>query len=96
MGPEVGQTVYTASIWILPVLIAITFHEAAHGFVAWRLGDDTAYQQGRVTFLFKLLGERRKRHHCFHPAQPKHIQVGWIVAIGKYRVVHPINITIRI
>ena len=41
---------YTASTWILPVLVAITFHEAAHGFVAWQLGDDTAYQQGRVTF----------------------------------------------
>jgi Zn-dependent protease len=34
----------------IPVIIAITLHEAAHGFVAWRLGDDTAYRQGRVTF----------------------------------------------
>jgi len=34
----------------VPVIIAITFHEAAHGFVAWRLGDDTAYRMGRVTF----------------------------------------------
>lgn len=41
---------YTASTWIVPVLIAITMHEAAHGYVAWQLGDDTAYQQGRVTF----------------------------------------------
>lgn len=41
---------YTASTWVLPVLIAITFHEAAHGFVAWRLGDDTAHRMGRVTF----------------------------------------------
>ena len=41
---------YTAAVWILPVLIAITFHEAAHGFVAWRLGDDTAKRLGRVTF----------------------------------------------
>jgi Zn-dependent protease len=41
---------YTASIWILPVLIAITFHEAAHGWVAWRLGDYTAFNQGRITF----------------------------------------------
>jgi Zn-dependent protease len=32
------------------VLIAITFHEAAHGWVAWKLGDDTAYRLGRVTF----------------------------------------------
>lgn len=41
---------YTASVWILPVLFAITMHEAAHGWVANRLGDDTALRQGRVTF----------------------------------------------
>lgn len=38
------------SVWALPVLIAITFHEAAHGYVAWKLGDDTAYKLGRVNF----------------------------------------------
>jgi len=37
------------SIWALPVLLAITLHEAAHGFAAWRLGDDTAFRLGRVT-----------------------------------------------
>jgi len=41
---------YTASTWVLPVVIAITLHEAAHGFVAYRLGDDTAYRLGRVSF----------------------------------------------
>jgi len=41
---------YVISIWALPVLIAITFHEAAHGFVARKLGDDTAWRAGRVTF----------------------------------------------
>lgn len=40
----------TISVWALPLLIAITFHEAAHGFAAWRLGDDTAKQLGRVSF----------------------------------------------
>ncbi|MGE0117593.1 MAG: site-2 protease family protein [Dongiaceae bacterium] len=40
---------YTISVWVLPVLLAITLHEAAHGFVAWRLGDDTAYRLGRVS-----------------------------------------------
>ena len=44
---EIG---YIVSVWLVPVLVAITFHEAAHGFVAWRLGDDTAKQLGRVTF----------------------------------------------
>ncbi|MEK9708246.1 MAG: site-2 protease family protein [Alphaproteobacteria bacterium] len=41
---------YIASIWVLPVLLAITMHEAAHGWTAWKLGDDTAKQMGRVTF----------------------------------------------
>ena len=40
---------YSASLWVLPVVLAITLHEAAHGFVAHRLGDDTAYRLGRVT-----------------------------------------------
>lgn len=38
------------SVWFLPVIIAITFHEAAHGFVARLLGDDTAWRRGRVSF----------------------------------------------
>ncbi|PJI37801.1 site-2 protease family protein [Ferrovibrio sp.] len=43
------DTLYTASTWILPALLAITLHEAAHGFVAWWLGDPTAKDAGRVT-----------------------------------------------
>ena len=45
-----SQLIYTASTWVLPVLLAITLHEAIHGFVAYRCGDDTAYQLGRVSF----------------------------------------------
>jgi Zn-dependent protease len=41
--------IYTVSIWLLPVLFAITFHEAAHGFVARFLGDETASRLGRVS-----------------------------------------------
>ncbi len=48
MNPS--SILYSASVWLLPVVFAITLHEAAHGFVAWRLGDDTAYRQGRVSF----------------------------------------------
>jgi Zn-dependent protease len=44
------NTIYLATIWILPVLVAVTFHEAAHGFVAHLLGDDTAWRLGRVSF----------------------------------------------
>ncbi len=42
--------IYQASTWVLPVIFAVTFHEAAHGFVASQLGDDTARRAGRVTF----------------------------------------------
>jgi len=43
-------TLYSVSVWILPLLFAITFHEAAHGFVGHRLGDNTAWELGRVSF----------------------------------------------
>jgi len=43
------QFIYTASIWIVPVLISITMHEAAHGYAANLLGDNTAKKLGRVT-----------------------------------------------
>ncbi|HEX6091863.1 MAG TPA: site-2 protease family protein [Dongiaceae bacterium] len=43
-------TLYGISVWILPLPIAITFHEAAHAFVAYKLGDDTARRLGRVSF----------------------------------------------
>jgi Zn-dependent protease len=41
--------IYIVSIWLLPVLIAITFHEAAHGYIAHFLGDETASRLGRVS-----------------------------------------------
>lgn len=37
------------SIWLLPVLFAITVHEVAHGWMALRLGDPTAKMMGRLT-----------------------------------------------
>jgi Zn-dependent protease len=46
----VNISLYAISVWVLPLLIAITFHEAAHAFVAYKLGDDTARQLGRVSF----------------------------------------------
>jgi Zn-dependent protease len=46
---DFGQTLLTVSLWALPVLIAVTFHEAAHGFAAKLFGDNTAYLLGRVT-----------------------------------------------
>lgn len=50
MPADIAEFLQAALIVAVPIIIAITFHEAAHGFVAWRLGDDTAYRLGRVTF----------------------------------------------
>ncbi len=50
MDFDFTELAFTASVWVLPVLIAVTLHEAAHGWVAWRLGDDTAWRLGRVSF----------------------------------------------
>jgi Zn-dependent protease len=44
-----GETIRQISIWALPVLAAIVFHEVAHGWVAFRLGDPTAARMGRLT-----------------------------------------------
>jgi len=46
---DLAQLIQTISIYALPVLFAITVHEAAHGYAARRLGDSTAYLLGRVT-----------------------------------------------
>jgi Zn-dependent protease len=49
MTPQFDPMIYAASIWVIPLIIAITFHEAAHGYVARFFGDNTAWQLGRVT-----------------------------------------------
>ena len=45
----IEETIIRISIWALPVLAAIVFHEVAHGWVANRLGDPTAARMGRLT-----------------------------------------------
>jgi len=46
---DVSSFVQTVAIYALPVLFAITLHEAAHGYVARYFGDMTAYAQGRIS-----------------------------------------------
>ena len=41
--------IYQIAVWLVPLVIAIVFHEVAHGLVAKRLGDPTAEQRGRLT-----------------------------------------------
>ncbi len=45
-----NHIIILATVWAIPVIVAVTFHEAAHGYVAHLLGDDTAWRLGRVTF----------------------------------------------
>ena len=47
---DLSHMIVLASIWAIPVIVAITFHEAAHGFAARLLGDETAWRLGRVSF----------------------------------------------
>jgi Zn-dependent protease len=49
MSEEISIILRNVAIWFLPVLFAITVHEAAHGWVACQLGDFTAKRAGRVT-----------------------------------------------
>ena len=44
-----GAGIVAATVWILPLLLAITLHEASHAFAAKALGDDTAARLGRVS-----------------------------------------------
>jgi len=43
------EMAYGLSVWIVPLLLAITLHEAAHGYAALKLGDDTARRLGRIS-----------------------------------------------
>jgi len=46
---QIDQLIQTIAIAAIPILFAITLHEAAHGYVARHFGDMTAYQQGRIS-----------------------------------------------
>ena len=46
---DIANLIQTVAIYALPVLFAITVHEAAHGYAARHFGDNTAYMMGRIT-----------------------------------------------
>ena len=46
---QANQLIQTIALAAIPVLFAITLHEAAHGYVALHFGDMPAYQQGRIS-----------------------------------------------
>jgi hypothetical protein len=47
---RLSNMLYLASISVIPIIVAVTFHEAAHGFVVHLLGDETPWRLGRVSF----------------------------------------------
>lgn len=50
MGGDVTNWIYGVATWLVPLTIAIVFHEVAHGRVARWFGDMTAAEQGRLSF----------------------------------------------
>ncbi len=46
---DIAQIAYLTSVWALPILLAITLHEAAHAYAAYWLGDDFAHRNGRTS-----------------------------------------------
>jgi len=50
MFQQFGIMAHAVSTWAIPLVIAVTFHEASHGYVARLCGDDTAWRLGRVSF----------------------------------------------
>ena len=43
------SSIYTLTTWIIPLFLCVILHEVAHGYVAYRLGDKTAWLMGRLT-----------------------------------------------
>jgi Zn-dependent protease len=93
MAMDYAEVLHLISVIALPVLVAITLHEAAHGYVAWRRGDDTAYMLGRVTF--NPLRHIDPVGTVIVPLillfSPAHVMFGWAkpVPVNFGRLVHP-------
>jgi Zn-dependent protease len=47
--PQLAEGIRSFAVWVIPLILSITMHEAAHGITAWRFGDDTAMRAGRVS-----------------------------------------------
>ncbi len=64
--------------WYVVLLISLTCHEAAHSFVAWKLGDPTAYRQGQVT-LDPVAHIRREPFGTVIMPILSYIFAGWMI-----------------
>ena len=59
-----NDIIQTIAVYALPVIFAITLHEAAHGYVARLFGDPTAYQAGRISLNPRATSTRWARCWC--------------------------------
>jgi Zn-dependent protease len=48
-GGMTGSGLASLAVWIVPIVLAVTLHEAAHGYVALLFGDRTAWERGRIS-----------------------------------------------
>lgn len=46
---QIADVIQSLTVWVIPLVLSFTLHEAAHAFAAWRLGDDTALRMGRLS-----------------------------------------------
>ncbi|CAA7623503.1 putative zinc metalloprotease YwhC [Candidatus Terasakiella magnetica] len=46
---DFGALLFGVTVWALPLILAVTLHEAAHGYAALAMGDDTAQRMGRIS-----------------------------------------------
>lgn len=49
MGIDILDMIHKALLWVIPIFVAVVFHEVAHGYAALKLGDTTAKDSGRLT-----------------------------------------------
>ncbi|MEC8063912.1 MAG: site-2 protease family protein [Pseudomonadota bacterium] len=89
--PDLNTLLHTFSIWFLPLLLAITLHEAAHGYVSMLYGDKTAFFLGRVSLNpFKHIDPIGT---VVIPATLLILQTPWIFGWAKPVPVNPRNFT---
>lgn len=95
IGERMGVDLASAALWVLPLLLALVCHEFAHGYVAWRLGDDTAARLGRLTLNplahLDLVGSIIMPAVLFFSGSPILFGYAKPVPIAWQRLRHPIR-----
>jgi Zn-dependent protease len=85
MPPQFDALIYAASIWVIPLIIAITFHEAAHGYGARFFGDNTAIFLPALLFMARspfLFGYAKPVPVNFRALRNPRRDMIWVAAAG--------------